>query len=319
MTIVVGYLPDTGGPAALELAALLARSGRREEIAVVTVVPQHWTTPSMAKIDGEFVAWANEQGATSLSKAQDYLKKKYPAVPATFHQVGGRSVPSALMKAGKDLGGDLLVLGSSTDGRVGQVVVGSTAEPLLHSSDIAVAIAPRGYRSGSCDSIGRLTCSFSGTQESEDLLVATAQTSLRMGGRLRIVTFGVRGRTMYPPEVGLHAEDLVLSSWKDQVIADQNNAITLLKAHGLLPENTTTDIAVGDSWADAMEELAWEPGEVLVVGSSPTGPLARVFLGSRAIKIIRYSPVPVIVVPAAVASEEAAEAVDPGTPTVTTG
>ena len=114
------------------------------------------------------------------------------------------------------------------------------------------------------------------------------------------------------------------------------HATALLKGHGLLPENTTTDIAVGDSWADAMEELEWEPGEVLVVGSSPTGPLARVFLGSRAIKIIRYSPVPVIIVPAAVASEEAAEAVeagaatptstpaaaaaaDPGTPTVTAG
>jgi nucleotide-binding universal stress UspA family protein len=59
----------------------------------------------------------------------------------------------------------------------------------------------------------------------------------------------------------------------------------------------------------AMDQLEWEPGEVLVVGSSPVGALARVFLGSRAIKIVRYSPVPVLVVPAAIAAE-AAEAIE---------
>jgi len=44
---------------------------------------------------------------------------------------------------------------------------------------------------------------------------------------------------------------------------------------------------------------------VLVVGSSPVGALARVFLGSKAIKIVRYSPVPVVVVPAGVAAARA--------------
>jgi nucleotide-binding universal stress UspA family protein len=310
MTIIVGYLPDKGGRASLDLATLLASSGRKEAIAVVTVVPQHWSTPSMAKVDAEFVAWADEQGSAALDRARGYLAGKHPEVEATFHQVSGRSVPAALTKAGEDLGGDLLVLGSSSDGRVGQVVIGSTAEPLLHSSGVSVAIAPRGYRIGAGASITRLTCSFSGTRESEDLLIATAQMSLRVGGRLRIVTFGVRGRTMYPPEIGLHAEDLVLQSWREQVVADQGVAVAHLRTYGLLPENTTTEIAVGSGWVDAMDELDWEPGEVLVVGSSPIGPLARVFLGSRAIKIVRYSPVPVMVVPAGIAAEEASEAVE---------
>ncbi|MET0864568.1 MAG: universal stress protein, partial [Nakamurella sp.] len=199
MTIIVGYQPDKGGRSSLELATLLARSGRREPIAVVTVIPQHWSTPSMAKVDGEFAAWATEQGKAASAAAGAYLADKYPDVEASFHQVSGRSIPSALMQACKDLGGDLIVIGSSSDGRVGQVVVGSTAEPLLHSSDVSIAIAPRGYRSGAAGQLTRLTCSFSGTQESKDLLLATAQMSLRVGGRLRVVTFGVRGRTMYPP------------------------------------------------------------------------------------------------------------------------
>jgi nucleotide-binding universal stress UspA family protein len=53
----------------------------------------------------------------------------------------------------------------------------------------------------------------------------------------------------------------------------------------------------GATWEEAIEDVDWEPGDVLVVGSSSSGPVARVFLGSRAAKIVRQSPVPVVVVP----------------------
>ena len=49
-------------------------------------------------------------------------------------------------------------------------------------------------------------------------------------------------------------------------------------------------------------------GDVLVVGSSAIGPVARVFLGSRATKIVQHSPVPVVVVPRGAAAELADEA-----------
>ena len=110
---------------------------------------------------------------------------------------------------------------------------------------------------------------------------------------------------MYPPEVGLHAEDEVLQQWREQVQAAQQTAVAHLSDLDLLPGSTTTAIATGSSWGEAMDEVDWEAGEVLVVGSSQVGHLARVFLGSGAIKIVRYSPVPVVVVPAAVAAEVA--------------
>ena len=47
---------------------------------------------------------------------------------------------------------------------------------------------------------------------------------------------------------------------------------------------------------------------MLVVGSSTIGPVARVFLGSRGAKIVRDSPVPVVVVPRGAAEELAEEA-----------
>ena len=58
-------------------------------------------------------------------------------------------------------------------------------------------------------------------------------------------------------------------------------------------------IARGEQWAEAFGTVDWEAGELLVVGSSEAGPIERVFLGSRATKIVRHSPVPVLVVPRA--------------------
>jgi len=73
MTIVVGYLPAKGGRASLDLAAVLARSGSAEPVAVVTVVPQHWATPSLAKVDAEFAAWAHQQGEAALETGRNVL------------------------------------------------------------------------------------------------------------------------------------------------------------------------------------------------------------------------------------------------------
>ena len=58
-------------------------------------------------------------------------------------------------------------------------------------------------------------------------------------------------------------------------------------------------IGSGASWDEAIDDVGWDDGDVLVVGSSDLGPIAQVFLGSRATKILRHSPVPVVVVPAA--------------------
>ena len=56
-------------------------------------------------------------------------------------------------------------------------------------------------------------------------------------------------------------------------------------------------VGQGASWEEAIQDVEWRDGDVLVVGSSAAAPPARVFLGSRASRIIRHSPVPVIVVP----------------------
>ena len=47
-----------------------------------------------------------------------------------------------------------------------------------------------------------------------------------------------------------------------------------------------------------MDSIAWDQGDMLVLGSHKTDVLTRVFLGTNATKIVRYAPVPVVVLPA---------------------
>lgn len=56
-------------------------------------------------------------------------------------------------------------------------------------------------------------------------------------------------------------------------------------------------IGQGPDWGAALNDIEWHDGDLLLIGSSESGPVARVFLGSRAAKIIRHTPVPVLVVP----------------------
>jgi nucleotide-binding universal stress UspA family protein len=57
-----------------------------------------------------------------------------------------------------------------------------------------------------------------------------------------------------------------------------------------------TVLGQGSSWSEALNDVSWSDGDLLVVGTSH-GPLSRFFLGSHAAKIIRNSPVPVMLLP----------------------
>jgi nucleotide-binding universal stress UspA family protein len=57
------------------------------------------------------------------------------------------------------------------------------------------------------------------------------------------------------------------------------------------------EVVTGHSWKEALNNADWEDGEMLALGTSPRGDVRRVFLGSRSGKIIRHSPVPVMVLP----------------------
>ena len=56
-------------------------------------------------------------------------------------------------------------------------------------------------------------------------------------------------------------------------------------------------IGTGHDWREAVENIPWESGDMLLLGSGAAGPVAQVFLGSAASKILRHAPVPVMIMP----------------------
>lgn len=91
----------------------------------------------------------------------------------------------------------------------------------------------------------------------------------------------------------MHAEDSILHAWTAQ--AQEN--LEKLKTDGIIGEDVALQVVTGNDWGAALEAADWADGEILALGTSPRGDIARVFLGSRATKIVRNSPVPVLVLP----------------------
>ena len=127
---------------------------------------------------------------------------------------------------------------------------------------------------------------------SRSALERTAAICRETGAALRVATFGVLGATMYPPEV--LGEKQVLDAFVEQTGAAQEAAVAALPEGGAGVELA---VATGHDWPEVLGRLDWHDGDVLVVGSSPSGLLAQVFIGTNATRIVRHSPVPAIVVP----------------------
>ena len=160
-----------------------------------------------------------------------------------------------------------------------------------------VAVAPQGYWAGPTGRIDRATLGFRGDDATWSLLDRAAEICRRVDASLRLVTYAVRGRTMRPNTIS-GAEDMVHQQWVRQARAELDEAVEHLHSLGFTDDQVSSEVAVGTSWGRAMDRIEWNRGDVLVVGSSSSSTLlSRVFLGSSAAKIVRSSPVPVIVVP----------------------
>jgi nucleotide-binding universal stress UspA family protein len=302
MTIVVGFAPDGRSRAVLHLAAMLARSAS-DELVVCAVVPRLWP-PSPARVDAEYRAHMQRMADDALEQARSRLP---PDIPATFAAHDARSAPAGLLQVGKEHDASVIVTGSSSHGGPGHVSVGSVTSRLLHSSSLPIALAPRGFRARPDARVTRVTAAFGGA--SDDLVVAAAGVAARVGASLRIASFAVQQHAPYTSGVGTEADDEIFEDWTRDIRSAARATLDEVADLPAVPRDLEAALGRGTSWDDALEDVEWEDGDVLVVGSSASGPIARVFLGSRASKIVRHSPVPVVVVPRGVAAELADEAV----------
>jgi len=291
MTMIVGYAPDERGKAALHLAGVLARSSD-DDLVVASVLPAPWI-PGMAKVDAEYREYLDETAAEALERARQFLPGD---VPATFVSHSSRSAPVGLLELAEEHGANVIVLGSSSHGPFGHIALGSVTDRLVHSSPVTLALAPRGYRCKPDQQVIRATAAYGGSVSADDLVVAAATVAARSGASLRIASFAVWARPAYTTTLGTDSEDGVLDEWTATMKRAASNAVEAVEGLSAVPPVETV-IGRGSSWAEAIDDIGWNEGDVLVVGSSELGPVAQVFLGSRATKIVRHSPAPTFVIP----------------------
>lgn len=295
MTLVVGFSPGRADKSSLQLGAMLARS-RGTDLRMVAVVPTVWPTPVARAADREYEEYLAQRGEQAVAMAKEWAETDCPDIDVEVVWVSGRSSASTLLAEAEKVGAELIVVGSAQHGAWGHIVVGSTADRLLHSSPIPVAVAPRGFRTSEDDTkVLRATCAFRGDETSRSTARTTAEICAQVGASLRLATYAIRRLPMYPAGVS-GAEDMVLDRFIEQSEATQKEVVAGLADTGLDPASVEMEIGVGADLWDAIEQLEWKEGDVMVIGSSPERLVARLFLGSSATKIIRHSPVPVIVV-----------------------
>jgi nucleotide-binding universal stress UspA family protein len=300
--MVVGFDPDGHGRAVLHLAAMLARSAD-DDLVVCAVISEPWP-PSPARVDAEYRSYLEEVARDALEQARARLPDD---VAAEFEVHHARSAPAGLLDVGQRHDAGIIVVGSSPAGGSGHVSLGSTTSRLLHSAPLPIALAPHGFRAPPDARVSRVTAAFGGS--AKDLVVGAAGVAARVGATLRLASFAVRPHAPYTSGVGTEADDSMVAEWARDMQAAAGAVLDDVADLPEVPRELEAVIGKGRSWDDALEDIEWADGDVLVVGSSSMGPIAHVFLGSHANKIVRHSPVPVVVVPRGVAAELAEEAV----------
>jgi nucleotide-binding universal stress UspA family protein len=299
MSIVVGVDPAHRSASALHLAAMLARSSGTGLI-VAAIVPPAWPKTA-GGADAEWRSYTRDNANSALDHAAAVLGATI-AAEYVLHEAP--SARRGLVGLAEEREAGLIVVGSATDAQPGRIALGAESDTLLHASPVPVAIAPRGYRTREDSRVSRVTAAYRGTGASTGLVLGAAEVAASMGAELRVASFAVVPPDSGTSGAGLDAELAIADTWAADVERHAASVVRQVSELDDAPSVSGVAIGMGETWESAMADVEWEPDEVLVVGSSTLGPIARVFLGSHAAKIVRHSPVPVVVVPHGVSARE---------------
>lgn len=290
MTIIAGFSSSRQGRAPLHLAVQLARTTGEKVIAAVVV--ERFLPVGIDQFEDEFQEHVTSHATRSLEHVVDSVRADCD-IEVVVHQ--STSIPRGLMQLVKKYEASAVVVGSSSSGLLGKVALGSVTDRLVHTASIPVVIAPRGYP-GSRRPVERLTAAYGGAADNVGLITTCGEMAKQWNVRMRIASFTVRPLNAFGGSIEPSAERLVVRQW---VQRNMDAAVKQLKAARKKVDIPKVDVVVGAGadWTEAVDGIAWEAGDLLVLGSGAAGPMSQVFLGSAASKIIRHAPVPVMIVP----------------------
>jgi nucleotide-binding universal stress UspA family protein len=290
MTIIAGFSSSRQGSAPVNLAAQLARTTGEKIIAAAVV--ERVLPAGADPIEDEYRGYIASRASASLTRLVDQVRGDLD-ISVTVHQ--STSIPNGLMELAGQHGADVVVVGSSSSGLLGRITLGTVTERLVHTSKVPVALAPRGYPSSPVP-LQRLTVAYGGAADAVGLIATSAELATQWKVQLRIASFTVPPLTMFGGSIQRSAEELVVQQWTSRTVEAAAKQLGEARAEASISDVDVV-IGTGADWRAAVDDIAWETGDVLLLGSGAAGPMAQVFLGTAASKILRHAPVPVMIVP----------------------
>jgi nucleotide-binding universal stress UspA family protein len=224
---------------------------------------------SLGRLDEE-----REASIKLLEQERDSARIEAELVSIVAAAPGG-----GLHQQAEEQGADLIVVGSSSHGALGRVMLGDDARAALNGAPCAVAIASRGYaeHSSSIESIG---VGYDESPESKAALAIARKLAASTSARVQVLqVVGIPayayGGLMAPSGEGI---DLIISeaSARLQQLPDV--------------EGRAVYGATGEELAAFGDEV-----DLLVVGSRSYGPTRRLVLGSTSDYLERHARCPLLV------------------------
>jgi nucleotide-binding universal stress UspA family protein len=275
--LIAGYDDTAEARDGLALAQMLAQvTGASITAACVVGRAMAGQVPAAEKMLGELTAGV-EPGRETKTRV-----------------VRARSGAQGLHDLAEQEGADLLVLGSTHRGRIGRVLVGSTAERLLASAPCAVAVAPRDYSKVHAPSERPrvIAVGFDGYPESREALDRARELAEAAGATLRVVA-------VHEPDALFGHGTSVNAEYRVSLESDRARLEgALSEALEALPSSVRAQgTMLSGSVADVLAAEAEKGVDLLVVGSRGYGPLMRAMVGGVSARLMHLSPCPVLVLP----------------------
>lgn len=280
---MVGYDPRRGDRAPVEFGVGAARLiGAR--LIVVSVE------------SGGSVADADLLGdaAEALAEVQRELGRE--GVDAESRRVKSSSAARALHETAEAEDAGLLVVGSSRRSPAGRVLLGSTAERLMHGATCPVGVVPERWQpSGGLSTIG---VAYVDSAEGRAALRGAHALARMTGAELRVLAVVEHALAMHletEPTLAGRAEKTDLEDVEGMRRVETEKH--LRGVIGTLSDGVEVEVDafIGDP-ADVLIDLSSHL-DLLVCGSRGYGPLRAVLLGSVSRRITAEARCPVIVIP----------------------
>ena len=238
-----------------------------------------------------------DAGASEMTRVRDEARStllelaRSEGLDAVEAQVIPGNAPAReLQRVTEQAATGLIVVGSTTRGPMGRLLIGGIGERLLSGAASPVAVAPRGYAERRPSRLAHIGVGMDDSEEARRALDATVSLARAAGATVRVITafqrlaFGGVPTAALP---GASANETIRAELRD--VHD--------KAIAAVQERVEVEGRFREG--PAHEVLTEESGDVdlLVLGSRGYGPRAAVLLGSTSTALARTAACPILVSP----------------------